>query len=198
MAWVAFDRAIKDERAHGLKGLSIDWRRCGRVSTRRSASRFNQERHLRAGLTGPGGRTPVCSCCPSSVSCHPRSAYRLDHRCLKKRLLWLTDSSGAITRDGPTTDCRPAKGRSFVYLLVGRYLCPQVAPRTARAIVERLLSVRNDLGLLSEEYDPRLRRQLGNFPQAFSHVALIDSAYNLSQRESAQPAKQRSGRGGAA
>src|SRR5439155_22033563 len=45
--------------------------------------------------------------------------------------------------------------------------------KEARELFERLLDVRNDLGLLSEEYDPRAKRQLGNFPQAFSHVALV-------------------------
>ena len=49
----------------------------------------------------------------------------------------------------------------------------------ARALFERLLSVSNDVGLLAEEYDPRTRRQMGNFPQAFSHVALINTARNL-------------------
>ena len=49
----------------------------------------------------------------------------------------------------------------------------------ARAVFERLLSIRNDLGLLSEEYDPRTRRQLGNFPQAFSHVGLVNTARRL-------------------
>ena len=44
---------------------------------------------------------------------------------------------------------------------------------------ELLLALRNDVGLLAEEYDPRNRRQLGNFPQAFSHVALINTAHNL-------------------
>ena len=52
----------------------------------------------------------------------------------------------------------------------------------ARRIFERLLSLGNDLGLLSEEYDPRAGRQLGNFPQAFSHVGLVNTAYNLSAR----------------
>jgi GH15 family glucan-1,4-alpha-glucosidase len=52
----------------------------------------------------------------------------------------------------------------------------------ARAIFERLLDVRNDVGLLSEEYDPGARRLLGNFPQAFSHVGLINTARNLSRR----------------
>jgi GH15 family glucan-1,4-alpha-glucosidase len=50
----------------------------------------------------------------------------------------------------------------------------------ARVLFERLLSVSNDLGLLSEEYDPAEKRQLGNFPQAFTHVGLVNCAYNLS------------------
>ncbi|KOG89150.1 glycoside hydrolase family 15 protein [Streptomyces varsoviensis] len=49
----------------------------------------------------------------------------------------------------------------------------------ARKLFERLLSLRNDLGLLAEEWDPRLQRQVGNFPQAFSHVPLIDTALRL-------------------
>ena len=59
----------------------------------------------------------------------------------------------------------------------------------AREIFERLLSLRNDVGLLTEQYDPRARRLLGNFPQAFSHVALVNTAYNLTQAQS--PAEQR-------
>ena len=49
----------------------------------------------------------------------------------------------------------------------------------AKELFERLLKLRNDLGLLSEEYDPRAKRQLGNFPQAFTHLALISAAFNL-------------------
>jgi GH15 family glucan-1,4-alpha-glucosidase len=48
--------------------------------------------------------------------------------------------------------------------------------KEARELFERLLDVRNDLGLLSEEYDQQDKRQLGNFPQAFSHVALLGAA----------------------
>ncbi len=51
----------------------------------------------------------------------------------------------------------------------------------AREIFERLLALRNDVGLLSEEYDPRARRLVGNFPQAFSHVGLINTASNLTK-----------------
>ena len=56
---------------------------------------------------------------------------------------------------------------------------------------ERLLELRNDLGLLAEEYDPRAKRFLGNFPQAFSHVALINTAHNL--MTGAGPSERRAG-----
>jgi GH15 family glucan-1,4-alpha-glucosidase len=59
------------------------------------------------------------------------------------------------------------------YALMGR-------PAKARAMFERLVSLCNDVGLLAEEYDPALKRQLGNFPQAFTHVSLINTACNLS------------------
>jgi GH15 family glucan-1,4-alpha-glucosidase len=49
----------------------------------------------------------------------------------------------------------------------------------AQEMFERLLTVRNDVGLLSEEFDPKTGRMLGNFPQAFSHLALVNTAYNL-------------------
>jgi GH15 family glucan-1,4-alpha-glucosidase len=62
----------------------------------------------------------------------------------------------------------------------------------ARELFERLLSLRNDVGLLAEEYDPRLSRQVGNFPQAFSHVALVNTAYNLTHAQG--PAQQRADR----
>ena len=53
----------------------------------------------------------------------------------------------------------------------------------AIALFERLLALRNDLGLMSEEYDPKARRLLGNFPQAFSHTAIINTAAHLAEIE---------------
>ena len=50
---------------------------------------------------------------------------------------------------------------------------------------ERLLDLRNDLGLLAEEYDPKAKRQLGNFPQAFTHVGLVNTAQALSEEPNA-------------
>jgi GH15 family glucan-1,4-alpha-glucosidase len=64
----------------------------------------------------------------------------------------------------------------------------------ARALFERLLSLRNDVGLLSEEYDPQERRQLGNFPQALSHLSLVNSAHNLTEGVKTKPAHHRSSR----
>ena len=68
------------------------------------------------------------------------------------------------------------------YILQGRIA-------EARELFERLLSLRNDVGLLAEEFDPRLGRQVGNFPQAFSHVALVNTAFNLTRTPG--PAEQR-------
>ena len=59
----------------------------------------------------------------------------------------------------------------------------------ARQMFDRVLALCNDVGLLAEEYDPRARRQMGNFPQAFSHVALVNTALNLTRREG--PAEER-------
>jgi GH15 family glucan-1,4-alpha-glucosidase len=60
----------------------------------------------------------------------------------------------------------------------------------ARRMFENLLAIRNDVGLLAEEYDPVARRQLGNFPQAFSHLGLINTARNLTQRDKPATARQ--------
>ncbi len=69
------------------------------------------------------------------------------------------------------------------YLMLGRR-------DDAVRLFERLLSLRNDLGLLSEQYEPRTRRLVGNFPQAFSHLALVNAASNLAHHR--KPAEQRS------
>ena len=59
----------------------------------------------------------------------------------------------------------------------------------AERLFRRLVALRNDVGLLSEEYDPKLKRLVGNFPQAFSHLALVNSAFNLTRAR--KPVHQR-------
>ena len=69
------------------------------------------------------------------------------------------------------------------YILQGRH-------DDARRLFDRLLGLRNDVGLLSEEYDQKKSRLVGNFPQAFTHVALVNSALNISRAQ--KPVEQRS------
>ena len=64
----------------------------------------------------------------------------------------------------------------------------------ARELFGRLAGLANDVGLLAEEYDPTSRRQLGNFPQAFTHVAMVNSAYNLSRAKTGDNAANGRGR----
>ena len=66
----------------------------------------------------------------------------------------------------------------------------------ARALFDRLIAICNDVGLLSEEYDPASGELLGNFPQAFSHVALVNSVFNLTR--ASKPAEQRADHSAAA
>ena len=94
------------------------------------------------------------------------------------------------TPAGLRTGCRPARAPflacSFwladAYFLLGRV-------EDAERLFARLLDLRNDVGLLSEEYDPEQERLLGNFPQAFSHISLINTAHNLTHAK--KPSEQR-------
>ncbi len=98
--------------------------------------------------------------------------------------------SGLVRRystEGPTVDGLPGDEGAFLacsfWLADALYLTGR--RDEARTLFERLLSVRNDVGLLAEEYDPVSGRQLGNFPQAFSHVGLVNTALTLSLDEPA-------------
>jgi GH15 family glucan-1,4-alpha-glucosidase len=90
----------------------------------------------------------------------------------------------AKTRDG-------LKGDEGAFLACSFWLvaCLRLIGRhdEARSLFERLRALRNDLGLLSEEYDPKNRRMLGNFPQALSNIALIHAAFTLSGQRHPEP-----------
>jgi GH15 family glucan-1,4-alpha-glucosidase len=66
--------------------------------------------------------------------------------------------------------------------------------KDARKLFERLLDLRNDVGLLSEEYDVRHKRLVGNFPQAFSHIALVNAAFDLEGKDGARQRAHENGR----
>ncbi len=108
---------------------------------------------------------------------------------IEKRLL----RGGFVARyDTEETDdgLPPGEGAFLAcsFWLVDAYIL-QNRTADAERLFRRLVGLRNDLGLLSEEYDPRAKRLVGNFPQAFSHMALVNSAYNLTRVE--KPVDQR-------
>ena len=95
---------------------------------------------------------------------------------------------GRYTQDSAVGGMPHGEGKflAFTFWLADNYVL-QGRRDDAVRIFERLLDIRNDVGLLSEEYDPAAKRLLGNFPQALSHVGLVNTAFNLS-RGSRQPA----------
>jgi GH15 family glucan-1,4-alpha-glucosidase len=98
---------------------------------------------------------------------------------IEKRLLY----HGLVLRyeTGTGVDGLPPGEGAFLacsFWLVDNYIL-QGRRRDAEKLYQRLVKLANDVGLLAEEYDPRARRMLGNFPQAFSHVALVNSGINL-------------------
>jgi GH15 family glucan-1,4-alpha-glucosidase len=103
---------------------------------------------------------------------------------------------GFVYRYDTERDVDGLPGGEGVFLLCTFWLVDDLhllgRAKEATALYERLLGLRNDVGLLSEQCDPTSGRLLGNFPQAFSHVALVDSAMNLHD-PAAGPARRRSG-----
>jgi GH15 family glucan-1,4-alpha-glucosidase len=95
---------------------------------------------------------------------------------------------GLVLRFKPEGEVDGLSGEEGVFLACSFWLAGgyQMQGRQADALklFERLLSLANDVGLLAEEYDPKGKHQLGNFPQAFSHFPLINLAYLLSEEKS--------------
>src|SRR5438046_888526 len=96
---------------------------------------------------------------------------------------------GFVLRYGPEEEgVDGLPGREGVFLPCSFWLASCLhrigRKKEARDLFQRLLGLRNDLGLLAEEYDPIAKRQLGNFPQAFSHVSLANTALDRRDRES--------------
>ena len=138
--------------------------------------------------TGSPGDAPPASANPALSTAIRAACDRLI--ALESELNRLAAKAG----DGDTgsTDVDGLKGKEGAFLLTTFWLADNLALMgrhdEAKEIFERLLSLRNDVGLLSEEYDPDARRMLGNFPQAFSHTGLIRTAANLSLGDKAPDA----------
>jgi GH15 family glucan-1,4-alpha-glucosidase len=191
MAWVALDRGIRAIETCGLPGPLERWRRLRQAIHEDVCARgFNAQ--MGSFVQSYGSKTldasllllPTTGFLPVD---DPRVRGTID--AVERHLL----ADGFILRYDTTTadDGLPAGEGAFLacsFWLADAHVLLGNVDR-ARDIFTRLLQLRNDVGLLSEEYDPAARRLVGNFPQAFSHVALVNTAHNLSR--ASKPAQQR-------
>jgi len=200
MAWVALDRAVRSVETLGLDGPIDRWRAerdaihadvCARAydPERGTFVQAYDSRELDASLL----LLPIVGFLPADDERIVGTVAAIEGALLRDGLVARYSQSEDAAVEGVTTDGLPPGEGTFLacsfwlvdnYVLAGRFA-------DAHALFERLLGLANDVGLLAEEYDPQARRQVGNFPQAFSHVGLINSAFNL--WHATQPATDRSG-----
>ena len=191
MAWVAFDRAIKSAEEFDLDGPIDRWREIA-ATIHADVCRRGYDPELGSFVRSYGSKQLDASLLliPHVGFLPPDDArVRGTLAAIEKRLLvdgFVMRYDTAAADDG----LPPGEGAFLAcsFWLVDAYVL-QHRWRDARELFDRLLGLRNDVGLLSEEYDPRTRRLVGNFPQAFTHVALVNSAFNLTRFE--KPVEQR-------
>ena len=192
MVWVAVDRAIRGAETFGLQAPLERWKALrSRVHETVCREGFSPKRNSFVQYFGGDTLDASLLLLPLVGFLPPEDArIKGTVAAIGKDLMidglvrrYLTDE----TPDGMSGDEGVFLACSFWYVdnlvLLGRY-------QEARDMFDRLLALRNDVGLLAEEYDPVGKRQLGNFPQAFSHLALINTALNLDTH--AGPATRRS------
>jgi GH15 family glucan-1,4-alpha-glucosidase len=191
MAWVAVDRMVKAVEQFGLQGPVQRWRalrenirqeifKRGFDPERNTFVQYYGSRELDASLL----MVPLVGFLPAN---DPRVKGTVD--AIERELV--TDGFVLRYRTNEDVDGLPPGEAAFLpcsfwlvdnLAMLGRH-------EDALGLFERLLALRNDVGLLSEEYDPDARRLIGNFPQAFSHISLVNTASNLSR--AVGPAKDR-------
>jgi GH15 family glucan-1,4-alpha-glucosidase len=191
MAWVALDRAVKGVERFGLDGPVERWRAV-RDAIHADVCRHGYDAEIGAFVQFYGSKLldasllmiPLVGFLPCEDG-RVRGTVQAIERHLAR------DGFVARYHTDPDVDGLPPGEGAF--LPCSFWLADNLAllgRRTeARELFERLLAVRNDVGLLSEEYDPDAGRLLGNFPQSFSHVGLVNTARNLT--EGGGPAEHR-------
>ncbi len=194
MAWVAFDRAVKAVEQFGLEGDSRRWA-AARDEIHEQVCREGFNPKVNAFTQHYGSEDPDASLLMLPLvgflpADDPRMIGTVD--LITRRLM----RGGFIDRYETQHHVDGLPGGEGTFLLCTFWLADNLAlqgrSREAREVFQRLLDLRNDVGLLSEQWDPVNRRLVGNFPQAFSHVGLINTAANLS-REPGGPAEDRQG-----
>jgi GH15 family glucan-1,4-alpha-glucosidase len=196
LAWVAFDRAIEGVERLDLRGPVDRWRRI-RQEIHEEVCRegFNVELNSftqaygSADLDASTLLIPLVGFLPPD---DPRVIGTIE--AVQRHLTRDGFVERYATKDKDGVD--GLSGSEGVFLPCSFWLVDALLmlerDDEARALFEQLLDIRNDLGLISEEYDPAEKRLLGNFPQAFTHVGLVNSAFNLTHHT--RPMHQRSHR----
>jgi GH15 family glucan-1,4-alpha-glucosidase len=186
MCWVAFDRAVKAVEEFGMDGPVDRWRRLREeIHSEVCEKAYDPERRTFTQYYGSHDLDASVLLIPS-VGFLPASDERVQGT--------IDAIERELTEDGFVYRYSTARERGEVDGLPGEegaflpcsfWLAGALALSGRRneghARFERLLEVRNDVGLLSEEYDPRARRMVGNFPQAFTHLSLVNTARHFSE-----------------
>jgi GH15 family glucan-1,4-alpha-glucosidase len=186
MAWVAFDRAVKTVESFGRVGPLDRWSRL-REEIRDSVLHDGYDADRGTFVQSYGSdRLDASLLLIPLVGFLPARDERMvgTVRAIEQELLrdGLVERYRADDENVGVDGLPPGEG---VFLPCSFWLAAVLAQQgrhdDARALFERLLSLRNDLGLISEEYDPERRRLVGNFPQAFTHLALVETTYTMSR-----------------
>jgi GH15 family glucan-1,4-alpha-glucosidase len=191
MAWVALDRAIKGIEQHGLSGPLERWKAVrDEIFSSVCREGFDANRNTFVQYYG-GTEVDASLLMLPLVGFLPATDPRVLGTVAAIEADLLRD--GFVARYRTRTSLDGQTGHEGVFLPCSFWLADnyflQGRKDDARRLFERLLGTCNDLGLMSEEYDPVEKRLLGNFPQAFSHVSLANTARSLSSVEG--PATQR-------
>jgi GH15 family glucan-1,4-alpha-glucosidase len=188
MAWVAFDRVIRGAEKFNLPGRLDQWRALRQqIHDSVCQNGFSAEKNSFVQYYGGDSLDASLLLLPL-VGFLPPEDPRIKGTVAAIEKELTIDGLVLRYRTHEGVDGLPAGEGVFLAcsFWLADNLVLQGRRREARALFERLLSLCNDVGLLAEEYDPRAKRHLGNFPQAFSHLALINTAMNLANHGPAQ------------
>jgi GH15 family glucan-1,4-alpha-glucosidase len=191
MTWVAFDRAIKSAEKFGLKGPTDEWRKLRDTIHRDVCEKgFDAEQNTFVMCYGSKVLDASILLLPG-VGFLPGDDPRVLGTLAAMEKYMIRD--GFVLRHDRREahyGSQPVEGAFLAcsFWLVDAYLLSGQIDK-AQALFDRVVGIANDVGLLAEEYDSGVRRQVGNFPQALTHIALVYSAHNLSDAK--KPVAQR-------
>ena len=188
MAWVALDRAVRSMERFGLQGPAERWRALrDRIHQTVCRQGFDGEKNSFVQSFGEKDLDASLLMVPLVGFLPPEDARVRGTLAAIQRELVVDGFVLRYRTEAGKDGLPPGEG---AFLACSFWLADNLVLQNrqdeARELFERLLSLRNDVGLLAEEYDPHGKRLIGNFPQAFSHLALVGTAMNLHNRAPAE------------